>query len=537
MRIINAPQGSDEWLRIRSQKPNASEAPAMMSASSKVKRNDLLKEKATRVPREYSRFLEEVVFARGHAVEAQARPIAEETIGEDLFPAFASDDDGRLHASFDGATMDERDLWECKQWNEAKAAEVREGQCPEEDYWQVVHQFAVCERAERCLYMVSDGTEGGTVSCWVERDEDDIARLLAGWAQFERDLAEYTPPEPTETVTGERPEAVTLPVVRVEGRVTESNLDAYREAALQRIQGINEDLSTDQDFADAEAAVKWCKESEEKLNAVKEQVLAQTADIDSVFRTLDEIKEQARAKRLSLDKLVKRRKEEIRHEIVAQARADLQATIDQINDRLGGRVKLPEIEADFGGAIKGKRTVDTLQSAADDELAKAKIRAHELGDRMQAGVEILRSEAGDFPQLFRDAHELAQKEPEDLRALIRSRIAEHQEAEARRQQAEEERKQREQEAEQARQARAAEAAQAKPQPPSEVPSAPEVDGTPSRPVAPKSTDEADERAAAATIYPGTDRVIAALCEQFDVAPFVAHEWIRLAASDLRADAA
>jgi hypothetical protein len=44
-------------------------------------------------------------FDDGHRYEALARPVAEEIIGDDLYPVVGSE--GRLSASFDGLTMDE----------------------------------------------------------------------------------------------------------------------------------------------------------------------------------------------------------------------------------------------------------------------------------------------------------------------------------------------------------------------------------------------------------------------------------------------
>jgi predicted phage-related endonuclease len=67
---------------------------------------------------------------------------------------------------------------------------------------------------------------------------------------------------------------------------------------------VNRDLSTDADFADAEKAVKWCSDVESRLAAAKEHALSQTASIEALFRTIDDISAEARTVRLELDKLV-----------------------------------------------------------------------------------------------------------------------------------------------------------------------------------------------------------------------------------------
>ena len=51
----------------------------------------------------------------------------------------------------------------------------------------------------------------------------------------------------------------TLPalIVKVEGKVLETNIDAYRNTALEYVESINTALNTDDDFAGAEGVVKW----------------------------------------------------------------------------------------------------------------------------------------------------------------------------------------------------------------------------------------------------------------------------------------
>jgi predicted phage-related endonuclease len=58
-------------------------------------------------------------------------------------------------------------------------------------------------------------------------------RISAGWAQFAKDLAEYVPVITEAKPVGRTPE--TLPALRIEvtGMVTASNLQAYRDHALE----------------------------------------------------------------------------------------------------------------------------------------------------------------------------------------------------------------------------------------------------------------------------------------------------------------
>lgn len=430
MKTLKLEQGSPEWLAARAKMLTASEAPAMMGASPNTSRAELLRAKYHGRQKEVSSFVQERVFDRGHRVEAQARQIAEGIVGEELYPSTVCDDDGRLGASLDGITLDGSTIWECKQWNEAKAETVQAGDIPACDLWQVVQQLLITGAA-RCLYMVTDGTEANCAWIWVEPERDDFAKLLAGWEQFEADLAAYVPdlePQSVETV-GARPESLPALRIEVEGRVLATNLQQYRDHALAVFEAINTDLQTDQDFADAESAVKWCKEVEDRLAAAKSAALAQTADIDELFRAIDDISESARQKRLSLDKLVKARKEARRAEIQQQAVDALNEHYRTIQAGLTHGVTLAAsftFRAAVGEAMKGKRTIQSLMDAAHQALTDAKLQANAEADRVRANLAAFPDLAGEFEHLFPDLPTLAHKAPEDFAAAVKLRISEHQ---------------------------------------------------------------------------------------------------------------
>lgn len=440
MKILNLQQGSPEWAAVRARHFTASEASAMMGASKHTSRSDLLRLKATGDAEEVGP-AKQRVFDRGHEVEALARPFAEAIIGEELYPATAVDDDDYLLASFDGITMLEDTVWECKQWNADKAEDVRADRCPAEDAWQVVQQLVV-SGADRCLYMVTDGTEGGTVHCWVTLHEGQREYLLAGWAQFEKDLAEYVPEAPKADPVGRAPDALPALRIEVQGAVTASNLAEFKAHALDVIGSINTDLQTDAHFADAERTVKWCREVETRLDAAKDHALSQTASIDQLFRAIGSIKDEARAKRLELDRLVKDRKQEIKLEIAGRARTAFAQHVAEIDKRIAP-ARLPEIPVDIAGAMKGKKTVATLQGAADDELARAKIAADTAAKDIETNLRTLRELAANRQFLFSDTQTLVLKSNDDLVTLIKARIAEHEAAEEQRRDAERERIRRE----------------------------------------------------------------------------------------------
>ena len=426
MKVHNVQQGTPEWHALRSSYFTASEAPAMMGASKFQTRNDLLSMKKTGIVPDVNP-QQQAAFDRGHATEEMARPLVEEMLGEELYPIVGTS--GNLLASMDGATMLGDVLFEHKLWNEKVVAQIRAGELEPHYYWQLEQQLLV-SGADRVIFVCSDGTKSKFISMEYSPVAGRREQLIAGWAQFEQDLGEFEVKEAKVEVIGSAPNQ--LPALRIDvtGMVTASNLDAFKTHALAVIADINTELSTDKDFADADATVKWCGEVEDKLKAAKEHALSQTESIDVLFKAIDDIAAETRRKRLELEKLVKARKDIIRSDIVMDAAKALQAHIDQINETLNSRIRMPKVPANFADAIKGKRTIDSLKEAADAELARAKIEASRIADLIRTNLKSLNELAIKHGFLFHDAQELVLKANDDLVALIKVRINEHDQQQA-----------------------------------------------------------------------------------------------------------
>lgn len=435
MKVHNVQQGTPEWHALRSSYFTASEAPAMMGASKFQTRTDLLAMKKTGIVPDVTP-QQQAAFDRGHATEEMARPLVEEMLGEELYPIVGTS--GNLLASMDGATMLGDVLFEHKLWNEKVVAQIRAGQLEPHYFWQLEQQLLV-SGAERVIFVCSNGTKDKFAHLEYSPVAGRREQLVAGWAQFEEDLGNFQVKEVKAEVIGAAPDQ--LPALRIEvtGMVTASNLDAFKAHAMQVFGGINTELATDQDFADAETTVKWCGDVEDRLKAAKEHALSQTESIDALFKAIDDIAAEARRKRLELEKLVKARKDTIRNDIVIDAAKALQAHIDQINGTLNSRIRMPKVPADFAGVIKGKRTIASLKEAADAELARAKIEASRIADLIRTNLKSLNELAIKHGFLFHDAQDLVLKANDDLVALIKVRITEHEQ-----QQAEQQRKQEEQ---------------------------------------------------------------------------------------------
>jgi predicted phage-related endonuclease len=467
MKIHNLIQGSPEWKAYRAEHFNASDAPAMMGVSPYKSRGELLRELHTGVAADIDSGTQKR-FDNGHRTEALARPLAEEFIGAELYPVTGSE--GKLSASFDGLTLEQPEGFEHKALNNELrkafgsmltiAPEHRETVgCRELPIYHRIQmeQQLLISGAQRIMFMASQWTADEELveeqHCWYYPDAKLRAEIVAGWAQFEKDLATYTLPEAVAPApVGKAPES--LPALRIEvtGKVTASNLVEFKETALAAIRSVNRELTTDAHFADAEKAVKWCADVETRLEAAKQHALSQTASIDALFKAIDDISAEARLVRLDLGKLVTRRKDEVKDEAVSKARAALLAHVLALNGELSpASLRMPDV--DFPGAIKGKRSIDSMQQALDTMLATGKIAADTAARTVRTNLAAYRERAAGFESLFPDLAQIAHKAVDDFSTLLQARIEAHKAAEA-----EKVRKAQEAEAERKRQAEAAEAA-------------------------------------------------------------------------------
>ena len=424
MEILNLQQGSTEWHQHRATAYNASDVPSMLACSPYKSRGDFVRERATGITAEVTP-AQQRIFDDGHRFEALARPLAEATIGEELSPCVGKR--GKYSASFDGLTFMGDVAFEHKtlgnSLRDAMTLDCTGADLPLH-YRAQMEQQAMVSGCERILFMASTwDAEDNLIEerhCWYEPDAELRAQIIAGWEQFEKDVAAYVPPEAkpapvTQKVVG------SLPVVfdmRVEGKLVACNLEKYKPAALAYIAAINTELATDQDFADADADARFCRDSADKLELAIEQAMAQMGDINAAINTVREIAAAFDAKGLALEKLVKARKEDIKLAEVKRGQKALAEHIAALNAAMPADY-MPTVPADFGAAVKNKRTVDSLRSAVNDELARAKIEASNIATRIHANAKTLEASG----LVVTDAAVLVLKAPDDLAAIIATRVA------------------------------------------------------------------------------------------------------------------
>lgn len=437
MKTVNLTQGTPEWHLHRANHFNASDAPAMMGVSKYKTRNQFLTELKTGVVPDVNEFTQKI-FDDGHAFEAKARLLAEQIIGEDLYPVTGTQ--GQFSASFDGLTMDESINFEHKTLND----EIRSANTAAELHpmyrIQMEHQMMV-SKSEKTLFMASKWKGDELVEekhFWYEPDLELRESVVAGWLQLEKDLKDFEPGEYKQVKADSMMQLPALSV-QIKGEIVATNLPAFKEAAQLFIESINTDLKTDEDFANAEATVKFCDKAEKELETAKKAALSQTASIDELLRTIDFIKENMRDKRLMLDKLVKTKKESIKAQIIQDANKKFLDYVAELNQTLEG-VRLTHFAPDFVGAMKSKKTLASIHDAVDTALASAKIELTHQAQDIQINLGWLNAtEASSYMFLFNDLQQIIHKPKEDFILLIESRINEHKAIEEKRLEAERER--------------------------------------------------------------------------------------------------
>lgn len=195
MKIHKLQQGTPEWHEFRAAHFPASEAPKMMGKSQYGSRSAYLYERATGKITEPTEF-QQKLFARGHAAEDAARPLAEVMLDDEvLYPVTITNDAyPRLSASLDGRTDDGKTIWEHKLWGDSDklATSVMVGDIHQQYHIQVQQQLML-SGAERCLFMVSDGTDQRCVTTWIYPDLELQQQIVEGWSKFADELASYDP--------------------------------------------------------------------------------------------------------------------------------------------------------------------------------------------------------------------------------------------------------------------------------------------------------------------------------------------------------
>jgi len=220
--------------------------------------------------------------------------------------------------------------------------------------------------------------------------------------------------------------AITSLVVKVSGQITESNFDSWKVDLINRIKASNRHLSTDDDFVDAQDTVKDFKNAENELVETKARALQEAADIQQLFDAIDEISGETRQARLSLEKQIKVRKEQLKSELVEKyfdlADGYYNRLEDERKDFLSIAWKAFH-KSDFVDSIKGKKTIKSMESALQSTLDQIQANIDEVEEMVDKNAQLIDSIATDHMALFQDRKSLLAMSSDVVESTIEKRIA------------------------------------------------------------------------------------------------------------------
>lgn len=418
-------QQSPEWFALKAKFPFSSSIAAVAVGTSIHKTVDsVLDEIKFGITEEIGPELQRV-FDRGHKIEALTRPKISAKYLEDFEPAVYTAEivttDGRtvsVMASLDGENLDGSTVWECKTWNESLVQYVREHNDLPASHWPQAEHLMLVAGSLDCLFTFADENDREFTFRYQFHPER-AEKLVRGWVALADRLDTHERRERAPVVVGVSPLDTIPPLsLVVAGEVKDSNLSEFTVAAKTAIATIKTDLATDQDFADAEKAAKYCADIEDRVKAAKKSALDQTVTLAELFSTLDEIGEFARSKRLALEKLVKTKKDDIRAKMVRDARAKYSEAVA----RKGAPIGVSSFPADnFADVIKSKRTIESIQSAIDAEYIRLITDAERLVQVATVNKTLIDATPG-AASLVPDFNAVAFRDPEAFAGMLQYRI-------------------------------------------------------------------------------------------------------------------
>lgn len=192
--------------------------------------------------------------------------------------------------------------------------------------------------------------------------------------------------------------------IETRGEIISSNLDEFRELVREALGNINRDLKTDEEFGQAELDVKGLKNWEDAVRGAA--LKAFDEKLKALVESLDQTAEEIRAPRLELEKLISKRKEEVKAEIIEEfiGAYDIEPSVAR-KQFLGG----------LQSSINGKRTLDSMRTACRVYQATTQATIK----KARAVIDSFEKAHG--PDLIMDRRELELGKPESVEAELRRR--------------------------------------------------------------------------------------------------------------------
>lgn len=223
-------------------------------------------------------------------------------------------------------------------------------------------------------------------------------------------------------------------VINLKGEITDTNFDEWKSNLLKQLKGVNTELASDDDFANAEIDVKTIKNGEKTLKQAKASALEQANEIQTLFAAIDEVSEEARQARLKLEKQIKIRKAEIKDQIEDTGFASIKDYLEEQSETLQSTNHNWLDRSAFDDATKGKRTTASMTKSVAQLVSKIKDEIAASSDAIAQNEQLVNDIDQKYSALFQDKNTLLTLPGDELQETIKERI-EFFEAESKKQQA------------------------------------------------------------------------------------------------------
>jgi len=221
--------------------------------------------------------------------------------------------------------------------------------------------------------------------------------------------------------------------IKLTGTVNASNFDGWKKELIEQIQSVNVELVTDKDFVTASEQVKSFKSAEKSLKQAKQSAIDQAEEIQQLFTAIDEITEEARQARLSLERQIKARKLEIKQQYIQSGIDEIQSFIDE------QVVEFNKCDLSpffffflFESAVSGKAGISGLETGIDGICTLIKIEISEKAVTIYNNKVKLDALAEAYKLLFQDWELLICLPEDELASEIDKRTTRYNDEMARR---------------------------------------------------------------------------------------------------------
>jgi hypothetical protein len=213
-------------------------------------------------------------------------------------------------------------------------------------------------------------------------------------------------------------------IIKLSGEIQSSNFDEWKSELIDQIQATNTELTTDAQFAGAANKVKQFKSAEKALKIAKESAINQAAEIQQLFSAIDEVSEEVRQVRLSLERQIKVRKLEIKEEYIESGMQVVRDFIEEQNSDFQLLDHLNFLDrGNFESTVKGKSGVKGLSTSIDSLCVQIKQEVSSKADQVKQNAITLDSQPAKYRALFQDRAALLDLPITTLNSTIDERLA------------------------------------------------------------------------------------------------------------------